>query len=104
MTALKITHVIGGLDVGGAEKMLLKLVREHDKVGILTEIISLGDLGKVGNELRTAGIVVHTVGARGRRLPRIKEVLRLLKITKTFSPDIIQGWMYHGNIAALFVR
>jgi len=104
VTVLKITHVIGGLDVGGAEKMLLKLVREHEKMGMITQIISLGSLGKIGTELRAAGVVVHTLGAKGRMFPRPKEVLQLLKIVKTFSPNIIQGWMYHGNVAAIFAR
>ena len=84
--------------------MLLKLVREHKKCGVQTEIISLGTLGAVGRELRSLGVVVHAVGAKGRRIPRIIEGFRFFQIIKRFSPNIIQGWMYHGNFAAFLAR
>ena len=34
--------------------------------------------------------------------PTIGSAQRLIKIIKQVKPDVIQGWMYHGNIAAQF--
>jgi len=101
---MKVVHIISGLGVGGAEKMLLKIVREHQKKNIATEIISLGTLGLVGSELRKQGIIVHTVGAEGRRIPSVGEILRFTHIVRRIAPNVIQGWMYHGNLAAFIAK
>ncbi|WP_269142320.1 glycosyltransferase [Sphingomonas sp. IC-11] len=34
------------------------------------------------------------------RLPSISSLMRLLRITNRLRPEILQGWMYHGNLAA----
>src|SRR5262249_46652027 len=35
-----------------------------------------------------------------RALPNPVALVRLLRITGRQQPDLIQGWMYHGNVAA----
>src|SRR5438309_524949 len=34
--------------------------------------------------------------------PRLRALLRLTQIARRTRPDLIQGWMYHGNLAAQF--
>ena len=94
----RITHVITGLETGGAEMMLLKLIREsRDRID--HSVISLRGVGPVGERLVTEGVPVRALDLAGPRdallvLPRLAVAL------KRSQPDLVQGWMYHGNLAA----
>jgi len=61
------------------------------------------DVGVMGEKIRDLGIELHPVGMP-RGLPALYSLNRLVKITKSLErPDIIQGWEYHGNLAASLV-
>lgn len=93
----KIVHIIIGLNVGGAELMLKRLVEGlNRKDDTQHSVISLTDLGSVGQQLQDMGISVTALGMKNTlSLPRIFFKLRHeLKIQK---PDIVQTWMYHAD-------
>lgn len=96
---LKILHIITDLFVGGAEMMLLKLLSHWQGNEFENSVISLRGEGEVGKRIQNLGIPVTNLGMRAA-VPSISGTLKLVKIIKNFSPDIIQGWMYHGNLAA----
>ena len=50
-------------------------------------------------KIEVLGIPVYSLGMR-RGLPTPRVLLRLRRLVRKYSPDLIQGWMYHGNIAA----
>lgn len=59
----KIVHVIIGLNVGGAELMLKRLVLHSQQGGQFRhEVISLTELGLIGADLQAQGIPVHVLG------------------------------------------
>ena len=65
--AIKILHIIVGLNVGGAEMMLKRLV-ESDPAGIPeTVVVSLTSLGVIGESLRARDVCVHTLGMSSLR-------------------------------------
>jgi glycosyltransferase involved in cell wall biosynthesis len=95
---IRIVHITSGLGVGGAETMLYRLLgdltsnanQEHlvitltpgcefnfDGIGVKVRVIDLKRLGVLG-------------------------LLTLRRIVHSLRPDVVQGWMYHGNIAATF--
>lgn len=94
-------HIITGLETGGAETMLLKLVR-HTEARLLTSlVISLRDEGStIGAALCRAGVPVQCLKL-GRSAHSIRSLAMLPSMVRAAAPDIVQGWMYHGNIAAL---
>lgn len=103
----KIVHIIIGLNVGGAELMLKRLVLHSQKKGNFHhEVISLTDLGLIGKDLREAGIRVYTLNMRST-LSIFSIYFSLKKLLKEMKPDIVQTWMYHadflGGIAAKHV-
>ncbi|HYZ47277.1 MAG TPA: glycosyltransferase [Sphingomonas sp.] len=95
-------HVITGLNVGGAETMLAKLIEQG--VGPLEQrVLTLLPPGAIGRRVRRAGADIVSLDlARGFPSPLI--AARLMRLVRSADPDLIQGWMYHGNLAASFAR
>lgn len=100
---IRILHVITDLGVGGAEAMLHKLIAHRDRQKFIHVVISLMDVGIIGTRLQAEGIEVFTLDCK-RGLPTWQAIRKLRDLARQISPDIIQGWMYHGNLAAWLVR
>ena len=100
---MKIIHIITTLSMGGAEQALYRLLSGGLGKRFESLVISLADEGVFGPLIRGIGIPVYTLGMR-RGLPSIRGVSELRKVVAKFQPDIIQGWMYHGNLAAWLAR
>jgi glycosyltransferase involved in cell wall biosynthesis len=98
--ALRVLHVITGLDTGGAEMMLLKLLSGAQWDGIEPAVISLTGLGgMIGERLVTLGVEVEALGLT-RSSASVARLPRLLSTARRFRPQLVHGWMYHGNLAA----
>ena len=95
---MKIVHVIVCLNVGGAEMMLQRLVTSYvDRSSHNHMVVSLSDLGLVGQQLREQGIEVIVLGMNSIfQVPVV--FLRLLKVIRSRQPDIVQTWMYHADL------
>lgn len=96
---MKVLHVITGLNMGGAERALVNVLAGGLADEFNSEVVSLGDEGKYGEPIRALDVPVHTLKMR-RGLPSRRALLALRRIVVDFRPDVIQGWMYHGNFAA----
>lgn len=98
-TGIRILHVITGTSVGGAERMLQKILAALDKTAFESRVVSLTTKGRVGEELVADGVIVLPLNATC--YPGIVAMFpKLIAEVWRFRPHIIQGWMYHGNIAA----
>ncbi|ADE13880.1 glycosyl transferase group 1 [Nitrosococcus halophilus Nc 4] len=96
---VNIVHIITGLDVGGAERALFRLLANRTTSHFNPSVISLLEKGVVGHQIQSLGIPVYTLGMR-RGLPGPRALIHLRGLLKKLAPDLIQGWMYHGNLAA----
>lgn len=95
---LKVVHVIGGLELGGAETLLYRLATNETK-DIAHEVICLGKPEWYSSRLESAGIpVTHLNMASPVTVFRGLRALR--KLLRTNSADVIQSWMYHANLLA----
>ena len=102
MTALRVTHVIDGLTVGGAEMMLWKMVSRMDRRRIDNSVITFMDEGPVGALIKEAGIPLYALNMRQGR-PSLAGLLALRRLVKELQPRILQTWLYSANlIGALF--
>lgn len=99
----KILHVISGLDTGGAERALYNLLQGGLAEDFDCQVVSLKDKGTFGPRLEALGVPVICLGMRPG-LPSAGIVNRLKRVARDFRPDIVQGWMYHGNLAGLLAR
>lgn len=96
---MKILHVITGLENGGAETILFRLVTgdKNNK----HEVISLLDYGFYGELLKKFGIKVHTLNMSKDKF-KINSLLKLYFLIRNINPDVIQTWMYHANLIGGF--
>jgi glycosyltransferase involved in cell wall biosynthesis len=90
-----VLHVITGLGVGGAEAMLVQLAIGLQSRGIDQYVASIrGGDGHV-ETLTNAGIPVTVLSSNVTRAP-----FELVRLVRQINPSVLQGWMYHGNVAA----
>lgn len=101
--AMRVVHVITGLAVGGAEAMLVKLLARMDRTRFDPVVVSLMSGGPNRDVIAELGIPIHELGMRPG-LPDPIVLSRLACLARRLRPDLIQGWMYHGNLAALWAR
>ena len=99
---VRIAHVVPSLDIGGAEMALLRLVGSLDPDRFRSTVITLGEPGTLAPRFREYGIEVMSAGfGRGfRGFVGPLALRRLLSALGDCAPDIVHGWMYHGNLAA----
>ncbi|MBI4706717.1 MAG: glycosyltransferase [Candidatus Omnitrophica bacterium] len=94
---MRVLHIIVGLNIGGAEFMLKRLI-ESDPVAISSSVVvSLTSLGEIGESLRAHGVCVHTLSmSSALDFPII--LWRLVKLIRQYQPNIVQTWMYHADL------
>jgi len=96
-------HIITGLATGGAERALYNLLQGGMAASFGNHVISISDAGTMGPQIEALGVPVTTLGMRAGR-PSMAGLLKLRRVIKALCPDLIQGWMYHGNLAATLAR
>jgi glycosyltransferase involved in cell wall biosynthesis len=79
--------------------MLVKLLSTLRSPQFECAVVSLLDSGTQGPPIRDLGVPVHELQVNSVE-GSLSAIWRLQKISHNFKPDIIQGWMYHGNLAA----
>lgn len=94
----KVLHIVSGLAVGGAERSLLRLCRTL--TGFDCEVASLSPALDLAEEFPRK---VWRYNLRQAPWRGVRELSALIRQTRDFAPDIIQGWMYHGNLVASLV-
>jgi len=100
MRPRRILHVITDLYLAGAETMLARLAAARPGLADETMVVSLLPDGFLTERLRAAGVTV--VELDFRTLGGIAAgMARLARLTAASKPDVVQGWMYHGDLAAL---
>ena len=103
----RIVFIITGLDTGGAEQMLLKLLQKIDRNLYSPSVISLSSKGDIGVQIEKLGINVFTLGMTSSKF-EIRKFFLLVKYIRSIKPSLVHTWMYHadfiGGLAAKISR
>lgn len=100
---MRVLFIITGLATGGAEKQLVRLISQLRGEGVGMGVLCLRQKGEVGDEIAALDVPVWPLDLISlARLPQALTELRAR--ARTFNPHVLQGWMYHGNLAANFAR
>lgn len=96
---VRILHIINDLAIGGAEMMLYRLLSQNSRQHFEPVVISLMDRGSLRERIEELGIPVYTAQMTPG-LPTPASIWRLIRLARRVKPDLIQGWLYHGSLAA----
>ncbi len=94
--AIRITHIIVRLSTGGAEKSLYRLLR-HTGEEFVHQVICFGPPTAIGRDIEALGIPVYWLNER-RAGPLV--LWQAWRILRADPPQVLQGWMYYGNLLA----
>lgn len=100
---MTIVHIITGLTTGGAERALYNLLQGGLTSRFDNHVVSLSHEGTVGPQIRALGVPVTTLDMRAGR-PTLSGLIKLCRVVREIQCEVIQGWMYHGNLAATLAR
>ncbi len=91
---IKVAHISTGLETGGAEVQLRRLLSEFNKNKFEMMVISLHEETYLADSIRELGIPVTSLALKQNPL-NIRKAYSLLK---EFNPDVIHGTMYEGGV------
>jgi len=94
-----IVHIITSLATDGAATMLYRILAHTNRSHYYPVVISLDEDTGHADKIRAHGIPVHCLNM-ANSLTSGWHILRLVRLLRELDPDIIQGWLYHGNLAA----
>lgn len=94
---MNVVHVITGLDTGGAELMLARMLTHPSRADGQTAVISLTDIGPAGRSIQAAGIPVHALNMP-RGVPDPRALVGLTRLLRSLRPDVVQTWLYHADL------
>lgn len=100
---MKVLHIVPGLETGGTEVFLANLLPALQARGIESTLCSLRQGGTLAARLIDAGVTVRSLSVGGYFSSALAWS-RLRALTRDSRPDVIHGWLYHGNLAASSVR
>ncbi len=91
---IKVAHITTGLETGGAEVQLLRLLTDIDKSKFEMIVISLHNETYLADKIRELGLPVYSLQLKKNPL----NVRKAYIILKEFNPDVIHGTMYEGGV------
>lgn len=97
---LRVMHVITGLNPGGAETWLTRLLLRLPRERFDCRVVSLLDGGVLAGVLRDMGVPVESLGM-GRGLPDPRGLWRLARLMRAHRPQVVQTWLYHADLLGL---
>ena len=100
---IRVTHLITGLEAGGAERSLATLVARLDPC-FRSEVVTLTEPGPMAREIRAAGIPVTSLSisrGAGRGRSGVSGLARLVRHLRRTRPALLQTWLYHADLVGL---
>lgn len=96
---ISLLHVINTLCRGGAERQLVNLVCNTDRTAFTHTVCYMHPPGDFAVELEAAGHEVICLNMP-HKWPWLFAPLRLVPLLRARRPDLIQTWLFEGDISA----
>lgn len=98
-------YIVNDLTIGGAEEIYLSLSKYLDKKKFELLFVVIGEKGEIGKEIEQhSRIVVLNILSRPVSFKdKLKAVINISKICRSFRPDLIHSQLWTGNTIARIV-
>lgn len=97
MKPIRILFLITGLNIGGAEMQLYRLLTRLDSKRYNPVVVSLVKPGPVGEKIKAMGVSVQALGMR-RGIPNPVAIFTLARWLRRTKPELVHTWMYHSDL------
>ena len=99
----RVIFTCDSMSSGGAEKVISSLANSMASKGISVTIIGVSDIGKQESfyELKNVRYVSLGDGAQ-KRINSFKRIIKLRRILKNYSPDVVISFLPHINVYTFF--
>lgn len=94
---MRVLHVITGLQRGGAEAMLAKLLSRMDSSRFENHVVTLRSGGGLWQEVEPYCQSLISLGICSS-LQGPRAIFTLWRRMRVLKPDIVQTWLYHGDL------
>ncbi len=94
---MRVLHVITGLQRGGAEAMLAKLLSRMDSSCFENHVVTLQPGGGLWQEVEPHCQSLTSLGISSS-LQGPQAIFALWRRMRALKPDIVQTWLYHGDL------
>lgn len=97
---LKVMYVIGSMEVGGAERHLLEVIRHLDRSRFEPVLCCISGSGALEPAFRQTGIKIGVFAFKGirKRLSFLWELWRIFSFVLRERPDVVHAYLYWANI------
>lgn len=99
---IKIAYIITGLNTGGAERQLTRIVKNTNKENLTPIVISMMDKGTLGEIIEQNNVKVYTLNMNSK-IGIIKGVMNIFKILKVEKVDILVSFMFHATLLSRII-
>ncbi len=100
---MRVLFLPTSMGMGGADKQLLGAAQAMQSRGHQVLIVSLTTLGPMGLEARTLGIPIESLEMR-RGFPDPRGLLKLVRLVRTWKPDVLHSHLVHANLMVRAIR
>ena len=100
---MKVLFIITTLDVGGAEKVLLDMLRYSVNRGVEARVFCLSAPGVLVADIMKLGIGVECFNLRAQPW-NLRLFWRMRAAGRRWQPEVVHAWMYHACFAATILH
>lgn len=94
---MRIVHVINDLGVGGAQHMLLGLLRGWDSPSDRHVVVSLLRGGGLKDQFEALDVPILYADLSPRRF-ELSKLMKVQSFLRDLRPDVVQTWLYHASL------
>ncbi|MFM9961593.1 MAG: GT4 family glycosyltransferase PelF [Planctomycetaceae bacterium] len=98
MERVRLAVVINAIVLAGAERMLARVLARLRPDEFDVRVFTIGLPGPFSEHLEQLGIPNRLYEFLRPKLPNPFHLLTLARDLRRFQPDVVQGWMYLGNL------
>lgn len=100
MTEPNVLFIATGLSAGGAEQALIRLLAGLQDGPVRPALAVLRSGGSLREDAAGLDLPFMELDMEKGGTEQAAGMIRLVRFARAIRPDVLQGWMYHGNAAA----
>ena len=99
---IRIVHLVTNLHAHGAERVMAQLVTGSDPRRFHHQVVSMGIVGPIGEDLKSAGIEVCALNLPVK-FSLMTAPFQLASLLRRSKVQVLHCWMYHANLFGTLV-